>query len=113
MSSHSQLLEKDKILLIVDDRRGDLAIYLESLAVIHGAVERHRPRKTLKRDKIGTDFLLAFDESKRMLSVCASTKVYSLSSVTKPHSDIFDVSYNFTCFSSTNPSLLSRPLGAL
>ena len=41
-----------------------------------GAVKRDR-RRILHRDKIGHDFLLAFDESKRMLAVCASTKVWA------------------------------------
>lgn len=69
------MLRNDRLLLIVVDRPGNLLIFLEPFAAIDCAVKRERPR-TLHRDKIGHDFLLAFDESKRMLAVCASTKVW-------------------------------------
>ncbi|KIM92371.1 hypothetical protein PILCRDRAFT_417 [Piloderma croceum F 1598] len=72
---HGQLLQNDRLLLIVIDRSGNLLIFLEYLNAMDGAVKRNRPR-TLHRDKIGHDFLLAFDESKRMLAVCASTKLF-------------------------------------
>ncbi|KAH7918945.1 hypothetical protein BV22DRAFT_1041330 [Leucogyrophana mollusca] len=72
--THAQLLEGERILLVVIDRIGNLLIYLERLAAIDSAIERGR-NKTFHRDKIGQDFLLAFDESKGMLAVCASTKL--------------------------------------
>jgi len=67
-------LPSDKLLLIVADRLGNLAVYHESLTAIDGAVSRGRG-KVLNREKIGQDFVLAFDESKRMLSVVSSDKV--------------------------------------
>ena len=73
-SRRAQLLPSDRLLLIVADRLGNLTVYLESLTGIDGAVSRRRG-KQLNREKIGQDFVLAFDESKRMLSVVSSDKV--------------------------------------
>ncbi|KAH7907394.1 hypothetical protein BJ138DRAFT_1014577, partial [Hygrophoropsis aurantiaca] len=72
--THAQLLEGDKLLLIVVDSAGNLLIYLERLSAIENAIERGR-NKIFHRDKIGQGFILAFDESKGMLAVCASTKL--------------------------------------
>jgi len=58
----------------VADRLGNLSVYHENLTAIDGAVSRGRG-KPLNREKIGQDFVLAFDESKRMLSVVSSDKV--------------------------------------
>lgn len=71
---HAQLLEHARLLLVVLDRTGNLLILSDALAGIDGAIKRERHR-ILHRDKIGQDFLLAFDESKRTLAVCASQKV--------------------------------------
>ena len=70
----AQLLPAEKILLIVADRTGNLSVYLESLTAIDNAISRERG-KSLNREKIGQDFVVAFDESKRMLSVVSSDKV--------------------------------------
>jgi len=83
---HGQLLQNDRLLLIVIDRGGNLLIFLEYLTAMHAAVKRNRPR-TLHRDKIGHDFLLAFEESKRMLAVCASTKVCAFKSLNVIYAD--------------------------
>jgi hypothetical protein len=48
-------------------------VFLESLTAIEGALSQGRGKK-LNREKIG-DFVLAFDESKRVLSVIAREKV--------------------------------------
>jgi hypothetical protein len=45
------------------------------------AIQRNKPIKTLNRDKVGEDALFAYDEAKRMLTVCASAKVSSMSLV--------------------------------
>ena len=99
----AQLLQNDKLLLIVIDRAGNLLIFLESFAAMDHAVKRERP-KTLHRDKIGHDFLLAFDESKRMLAVCASTKVR----ITKTH----HLSSKFTKYCSSS-SIFSSSTNAM
>ena len=46
-----------------------------------GAIQRGKAIKTLNRDKAGEDALFAYDEAKRMLTVCASAKVSSISLV--------------------------------
>jgi hypothetical protein len=61
----------------VDDRRDNIYIYLETLLAIGNAIDRRRVRRTIHQDKIGRDILVAYDESKRMLALCASTKVVS------------------------------------
>ena len=39
------------------------------------AIERGKPIKAFDRDEVGDDVLFAYDETKRLLSVCTSTKV--------------------------------------
>ncbi|KAG1889124.1 hypothetical protein F4604DRAFT_1673832 [Suillus subluteus] len=70
--ARAQLLSGDKILLATTDRHGNLMVFLESLHAIEGALTQGRGKK-LNRDKIG-EFILAFDESKRLLSVVAREK---------------------------------------
>ncbi|KIJ07932.1 hypothetical protein PAXINDRAFT_102749 [Paxillus involutus ATCC 200175] len=69
--SRAQLLEDERILLAVTDRQGDLYIYYESLTSIDAALSR-RNGKQLHSGKIGENFLLAFDESQRMLCVVST-----------------------------------------
>jgi hypothetical protein len=57
------------------DRFGNLTVYLEHLTAIEGALTHGSRGKKLYRDKIG-EFILAFDESKRVLSVVATEKVH-------------------------------------
>ncbi|KAG0705087.1 hypothetical protein DFH29DRAFT_316434 [Suillus ampliporus] len=70
----AQLLPGEKILLATTDRLGNLTIYLEHLTAIEGALAHGSRGKKLHRDKIG-DFVLAFDESKRVLSIVAKEKL--------------------------------------
>lgn len=67
---YAQLLEKEKILLVVVDCNGKAMIFFDSLAGIGGAVGQGKPIKTLPR--IGQDFISAYDERKRMLAICSS-----------------------------------------
>lgn len=70
-----QLLQDRKCLLVLDDNRGNVKVYLENLASIDGALKRESVwKKLLKRDKIGTHFLLAFDEAQRMLAVLSTSE---------------------------------------
>ncbi|TFY78518.1 hypothetical protein EWM64_g5495 [Hericium alpestre] len=71
----AQLLENDKMLLILDDGSGKISVYLESLATLDGAIGRQKVKKTLHQEKIGRDFSFAFDETKRMLAVCSSSQL--------------------------------------
>ncbi|KAI6035786.1 hypothetical protein EDC04DRAFT_2604872 [Pisolithus marmoratus] len=70
----AQLLEGQRLLLIVADRFGDISVYLETLAAMYGAIQQKRC-KLLKRERIGRDIHLAFDESKRMLGIVSSDKL--------------------------------------
>ncbi|KAG1725515.1 hypothetical protein EDB19DRAFT_1643996 [Suillus lakei] len=71
--ARAQLLSGDKILLATADRTGNLMVFLESLTAIEGALTQGRGKK-LNREKTG-EFILAFDESKRLLSVIAREKL--------------------------------------
>ncbi|KAG1779880.1 hypothetical protein EV702DRAFT_1194630 [Suillus placidus] len=62
------------------DQSGNLMAFLESLTTIEDALTQGR-RKKLNREKIG-EFILAFDESKRVLSVIAREKRRSRQSPT-------------------------------
>ncbi|KAI9452888.1 hypothetical protein BJY52DRAFT_1124024 [Lactarius psammicola] len=68
-----QLLENEKLLLVLANRDKFL-IYLERLSVLDMAIQRDKPIKSLDRDKLGRGVLFAFDETKRTLAVCATTK---------------------------------------
>jgi|SRR5882757_4068914 len=100
--SFCQILENAKLLLVLLDHN-KVYIYLDRLPTIDVVIQQSRPVKTLTRERLGEDFLFAFDEAKRALAVCASKEVpLYLSSGPKPHLP-FAVSCNFTC------SLLMRP----
>jgi predicted nuclease with RNAse H fold len=62
----------------VDDGGGKLFVFLDKLAGIDGAIRRQKSIKILHRDRIGPEFISAYEESKRMLIFCASTKVRAL-----------------------------------
>jgi hypothetical protein len=83
---HLQLLENDKLLLIVDDHNGSILVYLDSQQSINTAVQRP-PRKHLHRSKIGDTCIFSFDEARRSLAVCETTKL-------QLHVFIFDEQYN-------------------
>lgn len=57
------------------DCQEEIRIYLDRIDAIENAVLSGRLTKKLHRHKIGNDFILAFDETKRMLAVCATDKV--------------------------------------
>jgi Tol biopolymer transport system component len=71
--AYCQILENEKILLVLVDQE-NVCIYLDRFPAMDTAV-RGRPIKLLKREKLGRDVLFAFDETKRVLVVCASVKL--------------------------------------
>jgi hypothetical protein len=75
--SFHKLLENEKLLLVLADRDKH-SIYLERLSAMDAAIQRGKAIKALNRDKVGEDVLFAYDEAKRMLTVCASAKVSSI-----------------------------------
>ena len=77
-SSFCQLLDGEKLLLILVDRV-KVIVYLERLSAMNIAIQRRRPIKVLSREKLEQDVLFAFDETTRALAVCAPTKVLYVS----------------------------------
>jgi hypothetical protein len=69
-----QILENGKFLLVLFNQNR-VSIYLEHFHAMNMAIWQDRPIKSLNREKLGKDVLFAFDETKRSLAVCASTKV--------------------------------------
>jgi hypothetical protein len=76
--SFSQLLENEKLLLILADRDKH-SIYLQRLSDMDAAIQRGKTTKVLHHEKVGEGLLFAFDEAKRMLAVCSSTMVSTMS----------------------------------
>jgi hypothetical protein len=73
---HIQLLENNKILLIVDDHNDGILVYLAPQQSMHTAVSKP-PRKSLHKSKIGEACKFAFDEVRRTLAICETVKVES------------------------------------
>ncbi|KAI9443796.1 hypothetical protein H4582DRAFT_2125845, partial [Lactarius indigo] len=80
-----QLLENTNILLVLSSRDRSF-IFLERLQELDIAIQRGKPIKSLNRDKLGQNVLFSFDETKRVLAVCASTKL-------QLHLFVFDESF--------------------
>jgi len=74
LSSFCQILENEKLLLVLINR-DRVFIYLDRLPAISTTIRRREPIKRLNLEKLGQDVLFAFDETKRALAVCASKKV--------------------------------------
>ncbi|THH22123.1 hypothetical protein EUX98_g8249 [Antrodiella citrinella] len=71
---HIQLLRDGRCLAVTETDSGHVKVFVDRCQEIDRAIEFDRSRKQLHREKIGQDFLLAFDESKRMLAVCGTEK---------------------------------------
>jgi hypothetical protein len=70
------LLPKEKCLLVVNDNQKYISVYLEGIVGMDGALKRDRGyKKRIPVEKVGVDVLISYDETKRMLAVCGSTKV--------------------------------------
>ncbi|KAL4067468.1 hypothetical protein V8B97DRAFT_2061708 [Scleroderma yunnanense] len=70
----AQLLQEEKLLLVVMNPSGDLFVVLDRLPAIDSAIKRNH-YKQLRRDKIGREFILVFDELRKMLVVVSSDKL--------------------------------------
>jgi len=72
-----QVLDNQKVLLVLQTSGvdGRILVYLEPLAALEGAVHRQRHKKIFHVDKIGLEYLIAFDEQKRRLAICGASKV--------------------------------------
>ncbi|TCD67573.1 hypothetical protein EIP91_012270 [Steccherinum ochraceum] len=71
---HLQLLPDERCLVITESQSDQIVVFLDKCLDIGRAVENHRSRKILYREKLGHDVLFAYDETKRMLAVCGSEK---------------------------------------
>ncbi|KAH9166548.1 hypothetical protein EDB89DRAFT_2232826 [Lactarius sanguifluus] len=69
-----QLLENQNLLLILASPKR-FFVYLERLPVLDVAIQRGKSIKSLNRDRLGQNILFSFDEAKRVLAVCASTRL--------------------------------------
>ncbi|KAF9443582.1 hypothetical protein P691DRAFT_778790 [Macrolepiota fuliginosa MF-IS2] len=72
---HAQLLSNDRILVVVDDQREHFLFYLENSVSIGNALEYSRRKRNIRKDKVGQDILVAYDEAKRTLVLCAPQKL--------------------------------------
>ncbi|KAJ6534677.1 hypothetical protein DFH09DRAFT_932195, partial [Mycena vulgaris] len=98
---HAQLIDGGKLLLLIEDP--DLVyIFLDHPLALDHAISRGRSsaKRVLHRDKIGKDVILAYDEQKRMLSLCASSKLLL-------HIYVFDE--NFSSLQAWGSSLDLKP----
>ncbi|THH11647.1 hypothetical protein EW145_g510 [Phellinidium pouzarii] len=87
-----RLLENNKCLLVIDDIRRGLFVYLEDMNILEGAITRGSSKKNLNREKIGHDILTAFDERKRMFVVCG-VDMQKQSHAIQLHCFVFDEKY--------------------
>jgi hypothetical protein len=78
--SFYRLLENEKFLIVLSNQ-DKFFVFLERLPVLDMAIQRGKSIKSLNRDKLGQGVLFSFDEAKRVLAVCASTKVLWLYSL--------------------------------
>ena len=76
--SFQKLLENEKLLLVLADWERHY-IYLNHLSAMDTVIQQGKAIKTLHRDKVGDDVLFAYDEAKRMLTMCASARVSPIS----------------------------------
>jgi hypothetical protein len=73
--SHSQVLANHRVLFAVD--QGDkIGLYLDNISHIANALQNSQPKKALDKLRLGgSDIMVAFDESKRLLVLCTPQKV--------------------------------------
>ncbi|KAJ7491893.1 hypothetical protein FB451DRAFT_510870 [Mycena latifolia] len=71
---HAQLVDRGDLLLVLEDPT-HLLVYLETPGRIHEVVSRRRHLKSIVREKIGEAPIISYDESTRMLLICAASKL--------------------------------------
>ncbi|KAI0751604.1 hypothetical protein C8Q80DRAFT_1158354 [Daedaleopsis nitida] len=93
---HFQLLpDSDRCLLVTRGRAGEGKVYVSTATNLRDAVSLgRRPIKELKRDKIGENFLLSYDEGKRILAVCGVSAVSTHESRLQLNTFVFDETYS-------------------
>ncbi|KAM5540363.1 hypothetical protein V8D89_005821 [Ganoderma adspersum] len=92
--AYAHLLPQSRILLVTRDHAGEGRVYVSSVTSLRSALQGKRPLKELKRDKIGENFMLAYDETKRVLAVCGGMSNVGRDSRLQLHTFIFDETYS-------------------
>ena len=72
---HIQLLADQLCLLVVSNGQGETGIFIDKYRDIPHTVEKWKCKKRLHEDKMGSEFLVALDETKHMLAILAIEKV--------------------------------------
>lgn len=72
---HARLLDGNRCLLIFKDPDGVFSVVVESLDALDNAISSHRFKRQFHQNKLGPRVVMAFDESKRILAMCAANKV--------------------------------------
>ncbi|PAV19468.1 hypothetical protein PNOK_0440200 [Pyrrhoderma noxium] len=65
-----RLIGDDKCLLVIENREQDLCIYLKELSHLEAAIQSGRMKKKIKKEKIGDEIHLTFDENAKKLLIC-------------------------------------------
>lgn len=68
--SHIQLLGNGRVFLVTDSTDG-IAIYTEQTQSLASAIANQRSLRHVRRERVGDDVSLAYDEIKRMLVICS------------------------------------------
>jgi len=71
---HSQLLAADHVLLVIDQGE-KIGVYLDILSRINNALSNNLRKKSIDKSRVGANVLVSFDETKRLLVLCAPQKV--------------------------------------
>ena len=93
---HSQLLAADHVLLVIDQGE-KIGVYLDILSSINNVLSNDVRKKSIDKGRVGTNVLVSFDETKRLLVFCAPQKVKYFVS----HPDFLSrdcISADVTCF---------------
>ncbi|KAF5362168.1 hypothetical protein D9756_002245 [Leucocoprinus leucothites] len=70
---HSQLLAADRVLLVIDQGE-KIGVYLDHISSIGNALSNGLSKKLVDTNRIGTNTLVTFDETKRLFALCAPQK---------------------------------------
>jgi hypothetical protein len=73
---HIQLFENGNCLVVVDDPiRAKTKIYLEDIHQLPSAILKDKVKKLVDLGRVGADFLIAVDETKRLVVILSRADV--------------------------------------
>lgn len=82
-----------------------LWIMLETLVEMGGAINCSKYKKSVSFDKIGQDFVLAYDEYRKMLALCSSAKAGVLLILSSRTNELFQLELHVFNFDETYQSI--------